>query len=78
MFYVYLLKSIKDNNHYIGQTENIENRLNHHNSGKVESTKNKAPWKLIKCETYKSRDEARWREYNLKHNSNERKKFYGV
>lgn len=78
MYKVYLLQSKKDGTYYIGQTDNIENRLNRHNSGKVRSTKNKVPWELIKFETYKSRDEARWREYNLKRNSNLRKKFYGV
>ena len=78
MFYVYLLKSEKDNTHYIGQTKNFGDRLNRHNFGRIKSTKNKAPWKLVKFETYKSRNEARWREYNLKRNGNERKKFYGA
>jgi putative endonuclease len=78
MFYVYLLISEKDNSHYVGQTDNLVDRLKKHNSGKVLSTKNKTPWKLIKYEEYATRNESRWREYTLKHNSNERKKFYGA
>ncbi|MCL5093540.1 MAG: GIY-YIG nuclease family protein [Patescibacteria group bacterium] len=55
----------------------MESRLSKHNIGKVKSTKNKRPWELIKYETFCTREEARWKEYTLKHNTNERKKFYG-
>lgn len=75
MFYVYLLKSLKDSNYYIGQTENIKNRLGLHNLGKVKSTKNRRPFILIGVEEYLSRNESRWREHTLKINTNERKKF---
>jgi putative endonuclease len=75
MFYVYLLKSLKDGNYYIGQTENIEARLKYHNRGRVKSTKNRRPFILIGAEEYQTRKESRWREYNLKINTNERKKF---
>lgn len=75
MFYVYLLQSLKDKNFYIGQTESIEKRLLEHNSGRVKSTKHREPFKLIGYETYDSRNEARWREFNLKKNSNLRLKF---
>lgn len=77
MYSVYLLISLKDSSHYIGQTDNLNQRINKHNSGKVISTKYKIPWKLVKYEEYKTRNEARWREYTLKHNTNERRKFYG-
>ncbi|HNU96745.1 MAG TPA: GIY-YIG nuclease family protein [Candidatus Portnoybacteria bacterium] len=75
MFYVYLLKSLKDNNYYIGQTDNIKNRLDYHNDGKVKSTKNRIPFILIGTEEYPTRNESRWREYTLKNNANERRKF---
>ena len=66
---------MKDNNYYIGQTDNIENRLNYHNRGKVRSTKNRRPFILIGTEEYQTRNESRWREYTLKSNINEKKKF---
>jgi len=75
MFYVYLLKSLKDDHYYIGQTDNIKNRLDYHNQGRVKSTKNRTPFILIGTEEYQTRNESRWREYTLKSNTNERKKF---
>jgi predicted GIY-YIG superfamily endonuclease len=35
-----------DNNLYIGSTNNIRRRLSEHNSGKVDSTKNRIPFSL--------------------------------
>jgi len=58
MFYVYFLQSLKNNDLYVGSTENIENRLKRHNSGKVKSTKFYRPWRLIGYEEYESRSEA--------------------
>ncbi|MFH1894471.1 MAG: GIY-YIG nuclease family protein [Patescibacteria group bacterium] len=49
---VYVLKSLKDNNLYIGCTSDIEKRLSEHNSGKVGSTKGRIPFKLIYKENY--------------------------
>jgi putative endonuclease len=51
---------------YIGQTEDIDNRLMRHNSGFVRSTKANRPWVLIHYEEYKSRAEAMKRELWLK------------
>ncbi len=47
MAYVYILQSDKNGKFYIGSTENIERRLEEHNSGKVFSTKGLRPLKLI-------------------------------
>jgi putative endonuclease len=58
MFYVYFLKSLKNSDLYVGSTENVEKRLNLHNSGKVKSTKFYKPWELLGYEEYKSRAEA--------------------
>ncbi len=76
MFYVYLLISQKDGSSYIGQTNDLKKRLIKHNSGRVKSTKSSKPWKIIKRESFFTRKDARWREYTLKHNSSERKKFF--
>ena len=58
MFYVYFLKSIKNNDLYIGSTENIDKRLYEHNSGKTKSTKFYKPWELLGYEECESRSEA--------------------
>jgi putative endonuclease len=58
MFYVYFLKSLKNKDLYIGSTEDVENRLDTHNAGKVKSTKPYRPWQLLGYEKYNSRSEA--------------------
>jgi len=66
MFYVYLLKSEKDKDLYTGFTNNLEIRINEHNSGLVSSTESRKPLGLIYCEAYTSERDARRREQNLK------------
>lgn len=66
MFYVYVLKSKKDNNLYIGSTNNLKRRFTEHNSGKVYSTKFRKPFIIMYYEAYKSERDARKRESNLK------------
>jgi len=63
---VYILKSLKNNRYYIGQTDNLEKRLKEHNSGKSRATKHGAPWTLMHKEIYDSRKEAMKRELKLK------------
>jgi hypothetical protein len=46
-YYVYVLKSEIDDLWYTGYTADLKNRLLLHNEGKVESTKNRRPLKLI-------------------------------
>jgi len=66
MFYIYILKSLKDKNLYIGSTNNLERRLKEHNNGKCFSTKHRTPLEIIYYEAYKSESDARRRERNLK------------
>jgi len=66
MFYVYILKSEKDNNLYTGYTNDLKRRLEEHNSGKNRSTKSRTPFTLIYYEAYKSREDATHREKMLK------------
>ena len=75
MYYVYILKSLKDNKYYIGQTENINRRLFLHNSGKVISTKFRRPLILVGFKKFDSRSKSRWFEYNLKHHSDKKYGF---
>ena len=66
MFFVYFLKSEKDKKLYIGSTNDLRKRFKEHNSGFVESTKLRRPFKLVYFEAYASEKEARHREHNLK------------
>ena len=66
MFYVYILGSKRDKELYIGSTNNLKKRFQEHNSGKVPSTKPRAPFKLLYYEAYAIEQEARDREATLK------------
>ena len=66
MFYVYILKSKKDNNLYTGSTNDLKRRLKEHNTGTVMSTKHRKPFELVYYEAYKSEKDSRKREHNLK------------
>lgn len=66
MFYVYILKSKKDFNLYVGSTNDLRKRFKEHNSGVVRSTKHRIPFELLYYEAYCSEKDARKREHNLK------------
>jgi putative endonuclease len=70
--YLYLLKSISHNWHYIGSTKDLRTRFKEHNLGKVKSTKFYKPFKLIYYEVYSSYALARAREIELKKNSQQK------
>lgn len=63
---VYILQSQKRKLYYIGSTNNLQKRLNQHNSGRVRSTKSLLPLKLVLTESYKTYSEARKVESKLK------------
>jgi len=66
MFYVYFLKSLKDDNLYFGSTNDLRRRLSDHNTGKVPSTKTRRPFELRYYEAYAKESDARGREAALK------------
>ena len=66
MFTVYILLSEKDNKRYIGFTDNLARRLTEHNTGKVKSTKNRHPLKLIYTEQFENKSAAMKREIFFK------------
>jgi len=70
MFYVYILKSKKDNSIYIGYTNDLKRRFEEHNNLENKSTKHKAPFELVYYESYKSSSDAKYREKNLKRFAN--------
>jgi putative endonuclease len=58
--------------HYIGYTNDINSRLRKHNDGDVRSTRKFRPWMLLGFEVYEKRNEARWREHELKNHETKR------
>jgi len=66
MYYVYVLKSIKDKQNYVGYTKNLKFRFEQHQNGLVDSTKNRRPLKLIYYEACISQKDAIRREKYLK------------
>ncbi len=66
MFCVYILVSKCDGSLYTGQTKDLKQRLRRHNSGSVKSTKNKIPYEIGYFETFKTRAEAMWCEWEFK------------
>ncbi len=75
MFTVYAIKSCVTGRIYIGQTQNIVIRLAMHNSGRVASTRKDRPWQIVKTEYFKTRNESRWFEYQLKQSRGRRLKW---
>ena len=65
-FYVYILKSVKDGEHYIGFTTNLEKRLKFHNQGMQRSTRYRIPFIMIYSEVFDTKDEALKREKQIK------------
>lgn len=66
MYFVYVLKSKKDNRLYYGFTDNLERRMKQHNSCEVTSTKSRAPFELIYNEKVDDIINARKREKYFK------------
>jgi putative endonuclease len=60
--FVYVLFSRSANKFYHGRSNNIQDRLTAHNSGKVKSTKNGIPWEIIYTEKLPDLDSAIVRE----------------
>jgi len=65
-YYIYVLKSDKDNKLYVGYTENLKNRIEQHNSGLVSSTKHRRPVELVYFEGCLNKNNAIAREKQLK------------
>ena len=66
MFYTYIIQSSTTSKLYIGQTNNLEDRLRRHNESRNEYTKNRGPWELIYHHEFKTRSEAVELEKELK------------
>lgn len=67
MQYIYLLKSKKTGEIYIGTSSDLKVRLKNHNEGRSKATKHGVPWTLVYYEAYLSKTDALRREHRLKH-----------
>jgi putative endonuclease len=65
-YFVYIIQSYKDESLYVGQTNNLEERLRRHNQGRSKYTKPKRPWELLHSEESETRSEAARREKEFK------------
>ena len=64
-YYVYIIHSTK-NYYYIGQTQDLTERLKRHNSGRSKWTKGKGTWEFVVVKEFSSRSEAVQMEIKLK------------
>jgi putative endonuclease len=72
MFFTYILYSERADRYYIGQTNNIAERVDRHNAGFVTSTVPYIPWKLVCFIPKDTRSEAMSLEKKLKNLSKKR------
>ncbi|MCJ7553622.1 MAG: GIY-YIG nuclease family protein [Ignavibacteriaceae bacterium] len=60
------MKSKSTGKYYIGQTKDLQRRLQYHNAGYNKSTKGSVPWELVYYEEYSTRSKAVRRENYVK------------
>ena len=65
-FYIYVLKSGKDKDFYVGYTENLKSRFEQHRRGYVSSTKERRPLEIVYSEACLDKRDAEHREKYLK------------
>ncbi len=71
-YYVYIIRSQKNDSFYKGYSQDPGERLVQHNLGETQSTRHLIPWVLIYVEKMQSKSEALIRERNLKKATRER------
>ena len=76
-YFTYMLKSITPGTKktYVGYTNNLENRLQKHNSNKGAKSTKGYKWLLIYNKKFKSKNEAMSFEYKLKNDKSLRNKI---
>jgi len=71
-FFLYILQSEITGRFYIGQTQNLQERVAYHNADYSRALKNRGPWKLLYSEEFGSRSEAVRRERYIKRQKDRR------
>jgi putative endonuclease len=65
-FYLYILQSQSTSRFYVGQAQDLDERVAYHNANYSKSLKNRGPWQLVYREEYATRGEAVRRERQIK------------
>ncbi|WP_234364024.1 GIY-YIG nuclease family protein [Lunatibacter salilacus] len=71
-YFVYILYSETTDRYYVGQTQNLEESMERHNSGRNKSTKPGIPWTLVHFELSSDRLSAMAREKYIKNHGSKR------
>ena len=66
MYFVYVLRSLKDGTFYTGLTNDVARRIAQHNKGQERTTRPHLPFEVVLTESYATRVEARAREKYFK------------
>ena len=66
MYYTYILWSELLQKFYVGSTQDLESRVDYHNSGNVNFTSTGIPWVLVYHESHATRSLASKRERQIK------------
>jgi putative endonuclease len=66
VYYLYILQSKTTRRFYIGQTQDVSERLAYHNADYSKSLRNRGPWQLVHTEQFQTRSEAVLRERQVK------------
>jgi putative endonuclease len=77
VYYVYLIKTINGylNKSYVGYTNNLQKRLNSHNSNLGAKSTKGYKWEIVYTRRFYSKNKALSFEYKLKKDRNERQKL---
>jgi len=73
MFYVYILKSLKDCRTYVGYYNDVQRRLQEHNSGQSKATKHRRPFEILFIEEFEIEQDAKKKELYWKSGAGRRK-----
>ncbi len=66
VYYLYVLRSLRDERLYTRITADVERRLGEHNAGRVKSTRSRRPLEVVYTETFENRRLATARERYFK------------
>jgi putative endonuclease len=66
MYNVYILWSLSRQTYYVGCTDNLERRLQEHNTGRSAFTRRGIPWSLRYFEQFETKERALHREREIK------------
>ena len=77
MHYVYIIQNNFSEEIYVGCTSDLKRRITEHNNGGEKfTTRKNGKWIVVYAEAYRSEEDARKREYRIKHNGNTKKELF--